>query len=261
MGINLANIQATRQAEAKDAELQRDVETKRAEMELEKRRAIDLVSARIAKESAQQKADAQYYNETRGADGRLYKEKQDVEAHFIRMNREAEVNLLVKTKEAEANLISKTKEAEANLISKSKEAEANLILKTKEAEALTEMAKAYGAMSDVLGGPQGLLQYLMLQSNTYEKLAKANATAINGLQPKITVWNTGEGASSDSTAPIRNLLQSLPPLLSTINDQTGIAPPSWLAQMSPGERSQALTVPEGKGKVNGYAHGMEKGSK
>lgn len=228
MGINLANIQATRQAEAKDAELQRDVETKRAEMELEKRRAIDLVSARIAKESAQQKADAQYYNETRGADGRLYKEKQDAEAQFIRVTREAE---------------------------------ANLIVKKKEAEAMTEMAKAYGAMANVFGGPQGLLQYMMLQSNTYEKLAKANATAINGLQPKITVWNTGEGASSDSTAPIRNLLQSLPPLLSTINDQTGIAPPSWLAQMSSGERSQALAVPEGKGKVNGYAHGMEKGSK
>lgn len=228
MGINLANIQATRQAEAKDAELQREVETKRAEMELEKRRAIDLVSARIAKESAQQKADAQYYNETRGADGRLYKEKQDAEAHFIKVTREAE---------------------------------ANLILKKREAEAMTEMAKAYGAMSDVFGGPQGLLQYMMLQSNTYEKLAKANATAINGLQPKITVWNTGEGASSDSTAPIRNLLQSLPPMLSTINDQTGIAPPSWLAQLASGERSQAMTVPEGKGKVNGYAHDMEKGGK
>lgn len=76
------------------------------------------------------------------------------------------------------------------------------------------------------------MQYMMLQNNTYEKLAKANATAIHGLQPKITVWNTGEGSStSDSGAPIRNLFQSLPPLLSTINDQTGIAPPSWLAQM------------------------------
>ena len=32
MGINLANIQATRQAEAKDAELLKDVETKRAQM-------------------------------------------------------------------------------------------------------------------------------------------------------------------------------------------------------------------------------------
>lgn len=82
------------------------------------------------------------------------------------------------------------------------------------------------------------MQYMMLQNNTYEKLAKANATAIQGLQPKITVWNTGEGSSTaDSGAPIRNLFQSLPPLLSTINDQTGIAPPTWLAQMP----NQAMT--------------------
>lgn len=54
------------------------------------------------------------------------------------------------------------------------------------------MSKAYGALSDVLGGPQGFLQYMMIQNNTYEKLAKANGQAINGLQPKISVWNTGK---------------------------------------------------------------------
>ena len=89
---------------------------------------------------------------------------------------------------------------------------------------IAEMAKAYGHMSDVLGGPQGLLQYMMLQNNTYEKLATANAKAINGLQPKITVWNTGaDSGAADSTAPIRNLFQSLPPLLSTINEQVSIS--------------------------------------
>ena len=72
-----------------------------------------------------------------------------------------------------------------------KEAEASFIAKKKEAEGMQEMAKAYGAMADVLGGPQGFLQYMMIQNNTYEKLAKANGQAINGLQPKITVWNTG----------------------------------------------------------------------
>ena len=39
MGINLENIQATRRAEVKDAELQREVEVKRAQMELERMRA------------------------------------------------------------------------------------------------------------------------------------------------------------------------------------------------------------------------------
>jgi len=81
------------------------------------------------------------------------------------------------------------------------------------------------------------MQYLMLTHGTYERLADANASAIKGLQPKINVWNTGSAggdAAADPTAPIRNLFQSLPPLLSTIHDQTGMQPPSWLAQMPNG---------------------------
>ena len=53
------------------------------------------------------------------------------------------------------------------------------------------MAKGYGALIDVFGGPQSFLQFRMMESGTYEKLAKANGQAINGLQPKITTWSTG----------------------------------------------------------------------
>ena len=80
MQIKLAQIQASRQAESRDAELQRDVETKRAEMELERMRATDLVQSKIKRESAQQVADAKFYTDTKGADGTLYKQKQDAEA-------------------------------------------------------------------------------------------------------------------------------------------------------------------------------------
>ena len=155
-------------------------------------------------------------------------------------------------KEAEAKLYAEKQAAQAVTL----KAEASYFAKKKEAEAMTEMAKAYGHMSEVLGGPQGLLQYMMLQNGTYEKLANANAAAINGLQPKITVWNTGDGAgsSNDGTGAIRNIMQSLPPLLTTINEQTGISPPSWLAQMGP---SQALEKGKqnskyGSGEVNGH---------
>lgn len=144
-------------------------------------------------------------------------------------------------KEAEAKLYSERQAAQAVTV----KAEASFFAKKKEAEAMMEMAKAYGHMSEILGGPQGLLQYMMLEKSTYEKLANANALAIKGLQPKTTVWNTGDGAgsSSDGTGAIRNIMQNLPPLFSTINEQTGISPPSWLAQMG---NSQAL----GKGKPN-----------
>lgn len=158
-------------------------------------------------------------------------------------------------KEAEATLYAEKQAAQAVTI----KAEASYFAKKKEAEGMTEMAKAYGHMSEILGGPQGLLQYMMLQNDTYVKLAHANAAAINGLQPKITVWNTGDsaGTSSDGTGAIRNIMQSLPPLLSTINEQTGISPPSWLAHMGP---SQALEKGKSSGKqVNSEVYGEMNG--
>lgn len=90
-----------------------------------------------------------------------------------------------------------------------KEADAAFYRQKREAEGLIEMAKGYGALVDVLGGPQAFLQYKMMESGTYEKLAKANGLAINGLQPRITMWNTGTSKlclrSFPITAPCANI--------------------------------------------------------
>ena len=133
-------------------------------------------------------------------------------------------------------------EADASFYAEKQRADAQFYSQKQEAQGMMEIAKAYGAMSNALGGPQGLMQYLMLRDNTYEKLANANAKAIHGLQPKINVWNTGaqggDGAA-DPTAPIRNLFQTLPPLFTTINDQTGMKPPNWFMQMPQGDERPA----------------------
>ena len=225
--IKLEQIAADRAAEQKDAELQKGVEEKRAQMELERLRATTVTQAKISRESAQQKADADLYSSNKKADAQQYTQKAEAEAVYGRTAKDAEATLYKRTKEAEA----RERDAEATFFAKQKEAEASYLAQKKEAEGLIEMSKAYGALANVMGGPQGLMQLLMLQNNTYEKLAAQNAKAINGLQPKINVWNTGNQEGMDSTAPIRNLFQSLPPLLSTIQDQTGMQPPSWLAQM------------------------------
>ncbi|KAF2655997.1 hypothetical protein K491DRAFT_657217 [Lophiostoma macrostomum CBS 122681] len=235
--LNLARINAKREAEARDAELNTEVEKKKAVMELERLRATTVTQAIIAKESAQQKADAELYSEQQTAEGRKFAEQAEAEASAFRLLKDAEANFMV-TKQS----------ADASYYKKEREAEAELIIQKKQAEGLSSMAKAYGDMASVLGGPQGLMQYLYLQNNTYERLANANAQAIHGLQPKINVWNTGaqgDGAA-DPTAPIRNLFQSLPPLLSTIHDQTGMQPPSWLAQMPQDEKQRALQALEAR---------------
>ncbi|KAK5195370.1 hypothetical protein LTR92_004309 [Exophiala xenobiotica] len=220
MGIRMAQIKAQRASEARDAELQRDVETKKAATELERLRAKDLVRAQIAKETAEREADANFYRDSKKADARAYAEKQDADAQLFKQQRQIQANVERQTKEADATYHARMREAEAT----------------------QAQAQAYKALADSFGGPQGLLTYMMIKENTYEKLALANAKAIQGLQPKITVWNTdgggGAGAGAGAGAvgaegimPIKNIMQSLPPLLSTIHDQTGIAPPAWMVKM------------------------------
>lgn len=230
MGIQMAQIKARRAAEARDAELQKEVETKKAATELERLRAKDLVRAQIAKETNQQEADALFYRESKTADAKAYAEKQDADAQLFKQQRQIQANVERQTKEADAMYHAKMREAEAT----------------------KAQAEAYKSLAEAFGGPQGLLTYMMLKENTYEKLAQANAKAVQGLQPKITVWNTGNGEGNGSMgegiAPIKNIMQSLPPLLSTIQEQTGIAPPSWMLQMPKNEQPY----------VNGNAKAEEK---
>ncbi|CAG8705177.1 11269_t:CDS:2, partial [Ambispora leptoticha] len=59
----------------------------------------------------------------------------------------------------------------------------------------------------------------------------------------ITVWNTGaEGSSTNGMGPVADIFKSLPPLLSTVQDQTGISPPAWLAGMPDGKDSSFSTT-------------------
>lgn len=243
--LNLARINAKREAEQRDAELSTEVEKKRAMMTLEQMRATKVVQARIEKESSQQKADAELYAQQRAAEGQKFSEQADAEAAAYRRLQDAEADFKAKERMAEADFLVEKRKAEAAYFRLEREAQAHLITQQREAEGLSAMAKAYGEMATVLGGPQGLMQWMMLSNGTYQQLAEANAKAIHGLQPKINVWNTGaqggDGAM-DATAPIRNLFQSLPPLLSTIHDQTGMAPPSWLAQMPQNQHLDSKTT-------------------
>ncbi|KAI1428884.1 hypothetical protein F5Y12DRAFT_730434 [Xylaria sp. FL1777] len=189
--VEIARIQATRATESRDEDLKKEVEVKRGAAELERLRASDVVKATINREAKQQAADAKAY---------------EIEA-----------------------------EARAQYEQATMVAGANLQKQLKEAEGITAMADAYAKLGQAFGGPENLLRYMMIEKGTYVALAKANATAVQGMQPKISVWNTGsEGSGSggnggghDSAATMRNVYQLLPPLMSTIHEQTGITLPEW----------------------------------
>jgi flotillin len=249
--LSISRIEAKRSAEHRDTELQRGVELKRAEMELERQRATTVTKAVIQRESDQQKADALLYTQKQNAlalkeqkmaesDAAYYEQMKGGEGKKANNEFVADANLYSAKREAEAYYETARLQAEAKKL----EADAAFYTQKQKAAGMMEIANAYGTMANILGR-QGLMQWMMLEKGTYEALARENAKAIQGLQPKINVWNTGSNTDgADSMAPIRNLFQALPPLLGTIQDQTGLLPPSWLAQMpqqQKGEDSTAVT--------------------
>jgi flotillin len=153
MEIQVTQINAKRTAECRDAELQRNVEIQRAETEYARLQATDLTKMRIVREKMEQQADAELYTAKKKADAEFYAQQKMVEATQLRRKIEAETSLYAKEKEADG-------------INAVYQAQYEGFLKLKE---------AFG--SDDKG--------LFLQ------LAQANASAIQGLNPKINIWNTG----------------------------------------------------------------------
>ena len=124
------------------------------------------------------------------------------------------------------------------------------------------MAVGYADLSNAFGGPAGLVQYLMIEKGVYTELARANADAVRGLNPKMTIWNTGNQPGSGEAAngqggidSMRNLYQTLPPLMETIQEQAGITLPQWqfgsLAKQIPEMQKEEKGDKEGPNGVRG----------
>ncbi|KYK56309.1 hypothetical protein DCS_08279 [Drechmeria coniospora] len=219
--VDIARIEAQRALESKDEDLKKEVETKRAAAEMERLRARDVVKATIAKESREQ-----------AALGAAYEVTADAQAHQEAKQRQADADAYAARVDADAAAYKARIDADAAAYATQQAAEAEIVRKVKESEGVSAMADAYAKLSSALGGPAGLLQYMMIEKGTYVELAKANAAAVRGMEPKISVWNTGSGGgggggNGDPTEAMRNIYQMLPPLMTTINEQTGITLPEW----------------------------------
>jgi flotillin len=234
--VDIARIEAKRTLESKDEEIKKIVELKRAAAELERLRATDVVKASITREAKQQAADAKAYEVV--AEAKADFEKSQQHSNAVAYKATTEANAMAQadfnrtTKHTDATAYTTRIDAEARNYATVQTAEANLVAKLKEAEGISAMADAYAKMAQAFGGPAGLLQYMMIEKGTYVALAKANADAVRGMQPKISVWNTGSqeggaGGAGSATDTMRNVYQMLPPLMTTINEQTGITLPEW----------------------------------
>jgi flotillin len=105
------------------------------------------------------------------------------------------------------------KTAEAKLFAKQQEAQGIKKIYAAQAEGLQKLVQAFS-------NPQMAIQYLMLEKGLYQQLAAENAKAIQGLKPKFNIWTTGKSGEGDCMKPMRDIFNTLPPLLSTVQNQT-----------------------------------------
>ena len=170
---------------------------------------------------------------------------QDSNAALYSRQKAAEAKLYEQQKAAEA----RKAQADAQFFEQKLAEDAKLYAKQKEAEGLAAMGQAQSAylsaMLGALGGSYGALRdYLMISSGVYQEMARINAGAVSGMQPKISIWTNGsDGAGGDLAAggagpsggaamqQVAGVYKMLPPLLSTVHEQTGMLPPAWMGAL------------------------------
>ncbi|KAF3671330.1 putative WRKY transcription factor 12-like [Capsicum annuum] len=125
-------------------------------------------------------------------------------------------------------------------------ADAALYAKKKEAERLKGIVEAKGfyvhsLMSALGGNYHALRDYMIIDKGLFKNMAKCNAEAIKGLQPKISIWTnggtSGQMANGTSSGPagikeLASIYKALPPLFETVHEQTGMLPSSWMESLA-----------------------------
>jgi flotillin len=202
--INQAKIKADNESLLTKMTMEKEVEVKRAFMELEKQRATDLSSTQVKAEMEAKKAEGEANSTKIKADAQLYYEQ---------------------------------KNAEAKLYAKQKEADGINAVYSAQAEGFKKLVDSFG------GNPQALISYTMMDKGIFEKLAESNAKAIQGLNPKITVWTHD---ASKGMEPIQNLAKSVVPMLDTIESQTGYKLPTWMMNKDEENKIKENKIKENK---------------
>ncbi|XP_050235921.1 flotillin-like protein 4 [Mercurialis annua] len=209
----VAEVEAAKAVSLRDAELQREVERMNALTITEKLKAEYL-----------SKASVEYETKVQEANWELYKKQKEAEAILYQKEKEAEAQKTI---------------ANAAFYARQQAVDAELYSKQKEAEGLIALAHAQGTylrtLLDALGGNYAAVRdFLLVNGGAFQEIAKINAEAVRGLQPKISIWNNGaEGSNSDGgMKEVAGVYKMLPPLFKTVHEQTGMLPPPWLGSLT-----------------------------
>ncbi|KAL3381030.1 hypothetical protein AABB24_001254 [Solanum stoloniferum] len=215
----MAEIEAQKAVTMREAVLQQEVERKNALTKTESLKAQHLSKATVDYEIKVQEANSVLYKKQKEAEAELYENRKAAEAKKLA--------------------------AEAQTYAVQLAADAALYAKKKEAEGLKGIAEAEGVyvrslMSALGGNYNALRDYMMIDKGMFKDIAKFNAEAIKGLQPKISIWSNGgtNGQMVDGTSgghagikELASIYQALPPFLETVHEQTGMLPPAWMGSL------------------------------
>ncbi|KAL9167115.1 hypothetical protein ABFS82_05G075600 [Erythranthe guttata] len=211
----VAEVEANKAVALRDAELQREVEKMNAMTQTEKLKAQFL-----------SKAGVEYETKVQEANWELYKKQKAAEAYLYEKEKEAQAQKAV---------------ADASFYQRKQVVDGDLYAKMKEAEGLKALAEAQGTyirtLLDAMGGNYAALRdYLMISGGMYQDIAKINSDAVRGLQPKISIWTngsgSGDGGGNSAMQEVAGVYKMLPPLFKTVNEQTGMLPPSWMGTLT-----------------------------
>lgn len=120
--------------------------------------------------------------------------------------------------------------ADANYYKMQREADGIKAIYEAKSEGLSKMIGTFN------NNPSAFLAYNMMDKNIYQELAKSNADAIKGLNPKITVWTNDPSNSMD---PVKNLGKSIIPMMDIIENQTGYKLPDWILTKNNNQTDQS----------------------
>lgn len=211
----VAEIEAAKSVAIREAELQIEVEVKNALKQTEKLKAEFISKATIDTELKKQEADQQLYKKQKEAEAALYEQVQIAEGQ---------------KEMAKANFFTVQQEADALLYGKQKKGEGIIALAEAEGAYLQTLLTALG------GNYAALRDYLMINRGIYQEIAKINADGVQGLNPKISVWSGVGGEATNGEAggamkEVAGVYKMLPPLFQTVQEQTGMLPPSWMGSI------------------------------
>ncbi|XBJ09039.1 hypothetical protein VPH35_014193 [Triticum aestivum] len=218
----VAEVEAAKAVAIREAELQMEVERKNAMRQTEKLKAEQLSKATVQYETQVQESNALFYSRQKAAEAALFEQMRTAEARKA---------------QADAQFFEQKMAEDAKLYAKQKEAESLALLGRAKTEYAASMLQALG------GNYYALRDYLMIDGGMYTEMASINAGAVNGMQPKISIWSNGAGADGaaanagkeaaggSALQQVAGVYKMLPPLLSTVHEQTGMLPPAWMGAL------------------------------